>query len=370
VGIDLGDVVVRNPVQLSHFAGKRLAIDAWNILYQFLSSIRQPDGTPLMDKEGHVTSHLAGTLYRTANLVEAGIKPVFVFDGAAPALKRETLAARAQRKEKAQGEHDEAKARHTAAAAAGDAEGAAEAEMEMRTKAQQTSRLTAPMVAQAQELLRALGIPVVQAPGEGEAQAAWMCQQGLVDGAVSQDFDCLLFGAPLLVRHLATGARRKLPGKQVWTEVTPEEIPLEASLAALGVTREQLVDAALLVGTDFHPGIRGIGAKKAIPLIRKEGSLEALLDRLAANPASASSAVERAILDQHEALADREAVKAIFLRPAHVGVAATDLAARPADGEAVRRVMVGKHGFNAERVDTALARFGAGRAKQAQRTLF
>jgi flap endonuclease-1 len=370
VGIDLGDVVVRNPVTLQHFAGKRVAIDAWNILYQFLSSIRQPDGTPLMDAQGRITSHLAGTLYRTANLVEAGIKPVFVFDGVAPDLKRETLAARAQRKEKAQAQHDVARERHAQATAAGDEEQVAEAEQEMRTKAQQTSRLTNPMVVQAQELLTALGIPVLQAPGEGEAQASWMCREGLVDGTVSQDFDTLLFGTPLLVRHMATGGRRKLPGKQVWAEVQPEEIPLQASLDAMGLTREQLIDAALLVGTDFHPGIKGIGAKKAIPLIKKEGTLEALLDRLAANPSSASSAVERSILEQHENLADREAVRAIFLKPAHGEVSAAQLTLRAPDADAVRRIMVEAHGFSKERVDTALARFGASRSKQAQKTLF
>jgi flap endonuclease-1 len=356
VGIDLGDVVVRTPVTLAHFSGKRVAVDAWNILYQFLSSIRQPDGTPLMDREGRVTSHLAGTLYRTANLVEAGIKPVFVFDGAAPELKRETLAARAERKERAQADY-------AAALEAGDLETA-------RTKAQQTSRLTAPMVAQAQELLRALGIPVVQAPGEGEAQAAWMAQQGLVHASVSQDFDSLLFGTPRLVRHLATGGRRKLPGKQVWVDVAPEEIPLQASLDAMQLTREQLVDAALLVGTDFHPGVKGIGAKKAIALIQKEGSLEALLERLAAGPAAATSAAERAILEQHESLADRDAVRAIFLDPAHTPVADADLVPRAADAGAVRALMVERHGFSLERVDAALARFGAGRGKQAQRTLF
>ena len=381
MGIDLGDVVVRNPTTLAHYAGKRLAIDAWNILYQFLASIRQPDGTPLMDKEGRITSHLAGTLYRTANLVEAGIKPVFVFDGVAPELKKETLAARAQRKEKAAGEHEDAKpavesARQALALATSQAEREdatqllKESQARALTKAQQTSLLTAPMVLQAQDLLRALGIPVVQAAGEGEAQASWMCQQGLVNGVVSQDFDALLFGTPLLVRHLATGGRRKMPGKQVWVDVTPEEIPLQASLDAMGLTRDQLIDAALLVGTDFHPGIKGIGAKKAIPLIKKEGSLEALLGRLAVDPASAASAVERSILQQREALADRDAVRAIFLKPAHADVAPADLALKAPDVDEVRRIMVDTHGFNLERVETALARFGVGRSKQAQKTLF
>jgi flap endonuclease-1 len=237
VGIDLSDVVVKRPVTLTEYSGKRIAFDAWNILYQFLASIRQPDGTPLKDKEGNITSHLAGILYRTANLVEAGIQPVFVFDGEPHPLKANTLAERGARKREAQ-------AAYESALEAGDLETA-------RTKAQQTSRLTLPMVQQAQQLLEALGIPVVQAPGEGEAQAAWMCQQGLVHAACSQDYDSVLFGAPRLVRHMATGGRRKLPGKQVWVDVAPEEIDLQQSLAALELSRQQLVDVALLVGTDF-----------------------------------------------------------------------------------------------------------------------
>ena len=354
MGIDLGDVVVKRPTSLAAFAGQRVAIDAWNILYQFLSSIRQPDGTPLMDAQGRITSHLSGLLSRTANLVEAGIKPIYVFDGKPHPLKRETLAARAERKEKAQTQYDEA-------IEAGDLETA-------RTKAQQTSRLTIPMVEEAQALLKALGIPIVNAPGEGEAQASWMAANGHAAAAVSQDFDALLFGAPILVRNLATGGRRKLPGKQVWVEVEPEEIPLGTSLAQLSLTREQLVDCALLVGTDFHPGVKGIGAKKAVALIHKNGTLEALLDRLAANPSSADSAVERAIVEQHEALADRDAVRSIFLQPAHVEPG--DLAVRSPDEAAVNDLLVRSHGFSAERVASSLAKFGAARGKRAQTTLF
>src|SRR5688572_5717755 len=108
VGIDLGDVVVRRPTTLAALNGKRVAFDAWNILYQFLSSIRQPDGTPLKNREGNVTSHLAGTLYRTSALIENGVKPVFVFDGPPHPLKAETLADRSARKVKAQAEYEKA----------------------------------------------------------------------------------------------------------------------------------------------------------------------------------------------------------------------------------------------------------------------
>ncbi|MEK6975387.1 MAG: flap endonuclease-1 [Candidatus Thermoplasmatota archaeon] len=368
MGIDLGDVVVKRPVTFAEYAGKHVAFDAWNILYQFLASIRQPDGTPLMDKEGRVTSHLAGILYRTGNLVEAGIKPVFVFDGPPHPLKAETLAGRSMRKEQAERDLGEARTAIAAAREAGDDEAEAAGVERARTKAQQTSRLTVPMVEQAQEVLRALGIPVVQAPGEGEAQAAWMCQQGLVHAACSQDYDAVLFGTPRLVRHLAVTGRRKLPGKQVWVDVQPEEIALDASLASAGLTREQLIDVALLVGTDFHPGIHGIGPKKAVAVIKKEGNLESLIDRLAANPSSADSAVERAILEQHAALADRDEVRRIFLQPAHADPGAIDL--KPADADAIHNIMVGRHGFSAERVDAALSKFNAARKKAGQTRLF
>lgn len=399
MGIDLGDVVVKRPVTFAEYSGKRVAFDAWNILYQFLASIRQPDGTPLMDKEGRVTSHLAGVLYRTGNLVEAGVKPVFVFDGPPHRLKAETLAGRAARKEQAADEHaglapelERAEAALEAAVTVEERTAAQDAlrvaQARSKTKAQQTSRLTVPMVQQAQEVLRALGLPVIQAPGEGEAQAAWMCQQGLVHAACSQDYDAILFGTPRLARHLAVTGRRKLPGKQVWVDVAPEEIDLATSLAHAGcapahcaarggdgsssahdpLTREQLVDVALLVGTDFHPGIRGIGPKKAVAVIEREGSLESLIDRLSANPSSADSAVERAILEQHAALADRDEVRRIFLEPAHADPGPLDL--KPADADLVHDIMVKRHGFSPERVDGALAKFNAARKKGGQTRLF
>jgi len=352
VGIDLGDVVVRRPATLVHFQGRRLAVDAWNILYQFLSSIRGPDGAPLTDASGQVTSHLVGLLNRTGNLVEAGIRPVFVFDGAPHALKSTTLAQRAARKEAAQRDYE-------AAVEAGDLETA-------RSKAQQTSRLTAPMVQDAQSLLEALGVPVLRAPSEGEAQASWMAAAGRVDGVVSQDFDALLFGAPVVVRNLGVSGRRKLPGKQVWVEAPPEEVPLAESLAALHLTRAQLVDAALLVGTDFHPGVKGIGAKTAIGLIRDAGSLDALLHRLATQPAT--SAAERKVAEQAPDLAGLDEVRQLFLQPAH-DEAEVDLALRAPDTAAVERLLVDRHGFAPERVRSALAKYQAAR-RPAQQKLF
>lgn len=354
MGVDLGALVVKRDVSLQDYAGKTVAFDAWNILYQFLSNIRQPDGTPLMNAAGDVTSHLAGTLYRTANLVEAGIKPVWVFDGEPHHLKKETLAARSARRDKATGEMAEA-------IAAGDEEKAL-------SKAKQTSRLTAPMAQQASGLLRLLGLPVIEAPSEGEAQAAWMCHEGLVDASCSQDFDSLLFGTPRLIRNLTATGRRKLPGKQVWVDVIPEEIDMDATLEKLDLDLDGLIDVALLVGTDFNPGVKGIGPKKAVQLIKKEGGLEATIERLTADPDSASTAVEKALLEQHEALAERDTIRRIFSEPAHTKD--VDLTFRDPDADGVREMMVERFGFSRERVDGALKRFQDARGRQSQKGLF
>ena len=223
------------------------------------------------------------------------------------------------------------------------------------------------MADEAKSLLRSLGIPVVEAPSEGEAQAAWMCHEGLVDAAASQDFDALLFGTPRLLRNVTVTGRRKLPGKQVWVDVAPEEIRLEESLAGVGLSREQLVDAALLVGTDFNPGIKGIGPKKALTLVQQEGSLEALIERLSDDPDSATKAVERAVLEQHEALMDRDTIREIFLNPVHTDVT---LEKERADGDTVRRFMIDERGFSKERVDAALRRFDVAAEAKKQTGLF
>ncbi len=354
VGIPLGDILDKQPTSAAEWRGRWVAFDAWNVLYQFVASIRGPDGKPLTNARGEVTSHLNGVLTRCASLLEAGVKPVWVFDGKPHPLKMETLAARTARKDQAQIDYE-------AALAAGDMEKA-------RTKAQQTSRMTSPMIDSAKSLLSALGIPVVEAPGEGEAQCAAMAARGDVAAVASQDFDTVLFGAPILLRNLTVSGRRKLPGKQVWVDVAPERIDAEASLAALDLSRDELIDAALLVGTDFCPGIKGIGAKKAVALIRKNGGLEPLLERLAENPDSADSAVERAILEQHEALVERDAVRALFREPDVT--ADYELAMGVPEAKAVHRLLVDENGFSAGRVDAVLERLGQARGARSQQSLF
>lgn len=336
MGVDLGDLVPRHTVRLQDLRGKSVAIDAYNTLYQFLSIIRQPDGTPLQDARGNVTSHLSGLFYRTANFAEAGVRPVFVFDGKPHQLKTATLDERKARKVKAEAERQEA-------VAAGDTAKAF-------TKAQQTAHLSRDMATESKELLDALGIPWVDAPSEGEAQAADMCRRGVVDSAASQDYDSLLFGAPKLLRNLAVTGRRKLPGRNVWVEVEPETLLLDEALTAVGVTREQLVDIGILTGTDYSPGIKGVGPKRALKLIKEKGTAEAALAHLG------------------QTLDGLDQIRDIFLRPAVVESAA--LAWKAPDEARVREILCKRHAFSEERVKTALARYAGLAEAMKQKSLF
>lgn len=335
MGVDLGDIVPRERIALRDLGGKTVAIDGHNALYQFLSIIRQPDGTPLKDKQGRVTSHLSGLLYRTSNLLEAGIKPVYVFDGKPHERKRGVLRARRERKQQA------AKAMAEALEAGDHAKAF--------TKAQQTASLTWDMVQQSAQLLDALGLPHLEAPGEGEAQAAHLARRGDVDACVSQDFDALLFGAPLLVRNLAVTGRRKLPGRQAWVDVEPERIPLARALQELQLTREQLVAVGVLVGTDYNEGIKGVGPKKALKLVREHGTLAGALAKLGAQVEGADE------------------VQRLFLEPP----VTEDYALRwgAPDEARVLDIMVREHDFSEDRVRAALGKFAGLREARKQRNL-
>ena len=335
MGINLADIVISEPRTLEDFSGKILAIDAFNTLYQFLAIIRQPDGTPLMDHQGRVTSHLSGIIYRVSNFVAAGIKPAFVFDGEPPRLKARTIVARGEIKRRAEREWREAVEIGDLATA--------------RTKAMQTSRLTEEMVDQSKRLLDLLGFPWVQAPAEGEAQASAMARTGVAYAAASQDFDSLLFGSPRLVKNLAITGRRKLPRKDVYVDVQPEEISLEATLANLGITREQLVDMGLLIGTDFNEGVKGIGPKKALALIKKHGSLEPALEELGVE------------------IESKDEVREIFLKPNVLPN--VELRFRNPDVDGVRRMLCDEHDFSPDRINAALGKFGSARSEQKQRSL-
>lgn len=255
MGVQISDIIPRKEISITELKGKFVAIDAFNTLYQFLTTIRQMDGTPLMNKDGDITSHLSGLFYRNIALLEAGIKPVYVFDGKPPELKAAEIERRKEAKRIAQGKFEKAKEE-------GDEE-------QMRKYGGRFVKLTDKIIEESKLLLEALGIPVVQAPGEGEAEAADLSRSGRVWAAASQDYDSLLYAAPYLVRNL-TLARKRKTSAGIYVDVNLELIEFQDVLNKLQIDRDQLICLAILVGTDYNPGgVKGLGQKKALDLVQK-----------------------------------------------------------------------------------------------------
>jgi flap endonuclease-1 len=329
MGVALRDIIAdyKTPVTWESLPGIA-AVDANNALYQFLTIIRQPDGTPLMDRRGRVTSHLSGILFRVATFMEKGIRPVFVFDGRPAALKQATVEGRRKMRETAGEKWKEALER-------GDEE-------EAYKQARSSTRVDTTIIETSKELLGLMGIPVVQAPGEGEAQASYMVMKGDARYVVSQDYDTLLFGAPLLVRNLTVSGKRRIRGRQI--TVSPERIVLADTLAGLHLTREQLIEIGILVGTDFNPGIEGVGARTGLKIVQKGEFC--------------------AKLQEKQPDFDPAPVMELFLHPP-----VTDeysLAAGHPDAEGIRKMLCDGYDFSPERVNKAMEGFTV---KAGQKTL-
>jgi flap endonuclease-1 len=338
MGVKLTDIIPPQAVEvlsLRQLSGRSISIDGYNMLYQFLSIMRGPDGRPLQDRRGRVTSHLSGLFFRNANLLKEGIRPVYVFDGQPPEMKRAILRKRIALREKARRLYSEA-------LAAGEVE-------EARKYAAQSTTLESYMVETATKLLEATGIPYVIAPSEGEAQAAYMALRGDTWASASQDYDSILFGTPRLVRNLSIVGRRKLPGQSQYISIEPELITSEKLLSGLGIGRKELIEMAILIGTDYFEGVKGIGPKKAYQLIKTHGSADAALNAL-------GKTVDVNI----------DAVRKLFLEPE----VKTDytLEWRDIDRERVIRLLCDEHDFSPERISKELDEIDATLAEKRKAT--
>ncbi|MFA6530450.1 MAG: flap endonuclease-1 [Candidatus Micrarchaeia archaeon] len=341
MGVDLGDLAIKHPMSLEKMGGRIVAIDAFNTLYQFLSSIRQEDGTPLMDYKGRITGHLSGLLYRNARLLENGVRPVYVFDGKAPAFKRRTQQARMEAKKEAEAKWKLALEE--------------ERPEDAKKFAKATARLTPEMVVESKKLLEALGIPVVQAPSEGEAQAAVMVREGIAYASASQDYDSLLFGSPLLIRNVSITGKRKIPRQDRYVLVEPEEIILDETLRSLDINREQLVLMGLLIGTDFNEGIYGIGPKKALKIVKEAKTLEHLCSYVKARLNS----------DFPE---DIQEIYEFFIKPPYTKP--EKLIFGKVNVDSVRKILVDEHDFAPERIESTLEKIeAASKEKGSQRRM-
>ncbi len=341
MGLNIKEIIPRKEIKLSDLKGKVLCIDAYNILYQFLSSIRQIDGTPLMDEKQRVTSHLSGILYRNVALLSEGIKLAYVFDGKSPELKSKTYKKREKGRDVAKGKYEQAKQVEDITA--------------MKRYSSQLIRLNDEMINESKELLKALGIAVIQAPSEGEAEAAYLARKKEVFAAVSQDYDSLLFGAPKLIRNLTLARKRKTISGYV--EVYPELIELKHVLDYLGINLDQLICLGILVGTDYNPrGIFRIGQKKALEIVKKYKQ-----------PVLIFKHVEELIKNLPEK--DQFDWKEIFELFHKHNVKDAEIEFGKIDENKIREILIKRHGFSEKRVEKQIERLRDIKEKQKQKGL-
>ena len=335
MGLQIGEIVPRKDVKFEELDGKIIAVDAFNTIYQFLSSIRQPDGTPLMDKKGKITSHLSGLFYRNTALLADGIKLIYVFDGEYHVLKGRTHEIRADAKLVAQEKYEQAKDEEDIEA--------------MGKYSRGFVKLDEEKIEESKDLLQAMGVAVVQAPGEGEMQCAQLVKDGEAYAVGSQDYDAIVVGGTRLIQNLTLSRRRKTVSGYV--DIAPEIINYVEVLQELGIDPDQLICLALLVGTDFNPGgVKGIGPKKALALIKQKKY-----------PVEIFREVE------HQLDFNWQEVFHIFKKP---NVTSFKIQFPKLDEGAIKKILVDEHDFSEERIEKQLDKLRELKKKSAQKTLF
>jgi flap endonuclease-1 len=320
---DLRDLAVIEPISFADLGGSIVAIDAHNWLYRYLTTtVRFTASSAYTTADGEEVANLIGVVQGLPKLLEADVTPVFVFDGGVTELKDDEVETRREQRERYEDELEAAR------------EGEADA-AEISTLESRTQRLTETIQTTTRELLALLDVPIVEAPAEGEAQAAHMARHGDADHVGSEDYDALLLGAPRTLRGLTSSG-------------DPECMDFERTLADLDLTWEGLVDAAILMGTDFNEGISGIGPKTAVKLIREHGALDA------------------ALAARGESIAHVDRIREMFLDPTVTDDYAYDVDIEP-DIEAARRYVTDwgipteevERGF--ERIEDAVVQTGLDR---------
>jgi flap endonuclease-1 len=319
VGVLLTPILKREQTSLKALKGASFAVDASIEIHQFLALVRKRDGSLFSDSHGRVTSHLIGLLTRTSRLIaDFDMKPVFVFEGKPNPLKRRTIESRREARKKAEVEYTEAVSKKDYAKA--------------WSKAVMTGRVTGLVLDDAKRLLTLMGIPWLEALEDAEAQASYMAAKGDVWAVGSKDYDCLLYGAPILARYLTLTGREWLPAQRRSRPLIPELIKLSENLALLRITREQLVDLAILVGTDFNQGVKGVGPKKALKLVHDYGSIEQMPEEI-----------------KSKLTEDLNSVRQIFLKPRVLEKYMLERS--PPDRDGLVKFLSEERSFNRERVE-------------------
>ncbi len=307
---DLRDLAAIEEIPFEEVAGSTVAVDAHNWLYRYLTTtVKWTSEDAYTTPDGTEVANLIGVVQGLPKFFEHDLTPIFVFDGAVTELKDDEVEKRRQQREQYEDDLESARERGDSVAVA---------RLESRTQ-----RLTDTIVDTTRELLELLDVPVVDAPAEGEAQCAHMARKDVVDYAGTEDYDALLFGAPLTLRQLTSKGN-------------PERMDLQATLDRHGLSWEQLVDVAILCGTDFNEGISGIGPKTAVSLLNEHGDLFAVLDA------------------REEEIDHADRIRRLFLDPAVVDVDA-ETTVEP-DVDAAREFVVEQWGVDADEVERGFER--------------
>jgi len=319
MGSPISDFVVRDDLTLDEIGdygesdSKTAAVDAYTWMYQFLHKIRDYEsGEPLTDSEGRITSHLSGLYYRTTNLLEAGIRPVFVFEGGYPELKEEEIQSRRESRDRAQREYEVARE-------VGDSDRMESLEIRRRGVSDE-------MVQTAVDLIDALGCPSIVPPSEADAQCARMCREGDVDFVISSDYDTLLFGSPNLLQNLSSDGG--------------ELISLSRSMEENDLSYTEFVWTGILLGNDYNDSPYGVGPQTTREWVSECDSFGELLDRA----------------EDKDSDIDRERMRAtyrLYTQPPVDLDLEWDDWTRPSE-DRVREILVDRHEFSEGRVLSSL----------------
>lgn len=294
MGVNIARLVSRKDIKFEELTNKKIAIDTYVMLYQFLRTM--PEFT---NSKGEITTHLLGLFNRTTHLLKYRIKPCFVFDGPWPEVKKHK--------------------RFT-----------------NPSGPRITTTISRAMVDNTKEMLQALGLPVIQAPSEAEAQAAYLAQKKDVWAVASQDYDTLVFGSPRLIQNITIARTKKIAKGYMY--ISPYLIELKSLLRQLKINQDQLIALAMLVGTDFNPGVKGIGQQKALKLVKEYGSnLKKLFD-------SVDWDFEHSWEDVFWLIKTMPVTKKYKLRWKRI------------DEKKIKKILVEEHDFKEERVESALAK--------------
>ncbi|XP_020573483.1 flap endonuclease 1 isoform X2 [Phalaenopsis equestris] len=312
------------------YFGRKLAIDASMSIYQFLIVVGRAGTEMLTNEAGEVTSHLQGMFNRTIRLLEAGIKPVYVFDGQPPDLKKQELAKRYLRR-------DDATKDLATAVEEGNKE-------EIEKFSKRTVKVTKQHNEDCKQLLRLMGVPIIEAPCEAEAQCAALCKSDKVYAVASEDMDSLTFGAPRFLRHLMDPSSKKIPVM---------EFEVEKVLLELGFTMDQFIDLCILCGCDYCDSIKGIGGQTALKLIRQHGSIENVLENLSK--------------DRYHIPEDwpYQEARQLFKEPVVISEI-PELKWTAPDEDGLVAFLVNENGFNHDRVSKAIEKIKAAKDKGSQ----